>query len=127
MVRMTDDQVEEWRAQVQAEWGLFTAAEAARRAGSRGHSPTAAVRQWVKTRKVFPLRTASGLEVYAGFCFGPDGRPLPIVGEVVKAMADRLSGWELAGWWLTPNSTLGGRRPVDALDQPDELRAAVGR
>lgn len=125
MKSMSDDQVQEWRAQIEAEFGLFSAAEAARRAGSRGHSPTAAVRQWVKARKVFPLRSASGLEVYAGFCFGPDGRPVPIVGEVVKAMTGRLSGWELAGWFVTPNPVLDGRRPVDALDQPDEVRAAA--
>lgn len=122
---MTDDQVQEWRAQIEAEFGLLSAAEAARRAGSRGHSRTAAVRQWVKADKIFPLRSAAGLDVYAGFCFGPDGRPLPVVGDVVKAMAGRLSGWDLAGWFVTPNPALGGRRPVDALDQPDELRAAA--
>lgn len=125
MVLMTDDQIQTWRAQIETEFGLFSAAEAARRAGSRGHSPVAAVRQWVKASKVVPVTTAAGLEAFPGFCFGPDGRPDPAITPVVKAFAGRLAGWELAGWFLTPNAALDGSRPVDRLDQPDALRAAA--
>jgi hypothetical protein len=122
---MPDDQIPRWRAETEADFGLFSAAEAARRAGSRGHSRSAAVRRWVETGKVFSVSSAAGLEVYPGFCFGADGRPHPAVAAVVKAFGGRLNGWELAGWFLTPNPLLVGRRPVDCFDQPDALLAAA--
>jgi hypothetical protein len=79
----------------------------------------------VETGKVFAVPSAAGLEVFPGFCFGPEGRPHQAVAPVLKAFGGRLSGWELAGWFLTPHPVLGGRRPVDCFEQPEGLLAAV--
>jgi hypothetical protein len=127
MEAMSEDPVQRWRTQIESEFGLYSAAEAARRAGSRGHSRTAAVHRWVEAGKVFAVTSTAGLDAYAGFCFGEDGRPVPGIGAVIKAFAGRVSGWDLAGWFLTPNAALGDRRPVDCLDDIDGLRAATSR
>jgi hypothetical protein len=117
---------EEARVVVTAEHGVLSAAEAARRAGSRGHSRTVAVRRWQQTGKVFAVAVA-GLDHYPGFCFGPDGRPRPALAGVLAAFAGRLEGWELAGWFVTPNGQLGGLRPVDVLDDDPAAVAAAAR
>ncbi len=125
MVSMPDDPTPTWRSQIETEFGLYSAAETARRAGSRGHSRTHAVHQWVKAGKVFAVTSTAGLEAFPGFCFGADGRPRPGIAAVVKAFGDRVTGWELAGWFLTPSPALDGHRPVDRLDDIEDLRAAA--
>jgi hypothetical protein len=112
---------------VTTEFGVHSAAEAARRAGSRGHSRTLAVRRWQQTRKVFAVPVA-GIDHYPGFCFGADGRPRPVIGEVLAAVGDRLAGWALAAWFVRPEPGLAGRRPVDLLDEdPAAVVEAAGR
>lgn len=117
---------DEAQAMVTAEHGVLSPAEVARRAGSRGHSRTLAVRRWQQTGKVFAVPVA-GLEHYPGFCFGADGRPRPVLAEVVASFAGRLEGWDLAAWFVTPNGHLAGRRPVDALDDDPAAVAAAAR
>lgn len=112
------------------EFGLLSAAEVARRAGSRGHSRTLAVRRWQQGRKVFAVPVA-GLDHYPGFCFGADGRPRPVIGEVLATLDGKLSGWALAAWFVSTAPGLAAR-PVDLLDSDPsrvlaEARRAVGR
>ena len=117
---------DEAQAIVTAEHGVLSAAEVARRAGSRGHSRTVAVRRWQQTGKVFAVPVA-GLDHYPGFCFGSDGRPRPVIAEVLAAFVGRPQGWDLAAWFVTPNGHLGGARPVDALDDDPGAVAGAAR
>ncbi|MCU4185640.1 hypothetical protein K6U06_14830 [Acidiferrimicrobium sp. IK] len=120
-----DDRTAEWRAELERDFGLYSTGDVARRAGSRGHSPATAVKRWAAAGKIFAVASAAGVDVYPGFCFDVNGRPHPAIAAVVKASAGRLTGWSLAGWFVTPNSRLGGARPVDHLEQVDALAAAA--
>jgi hypothetical protein len=109
---------------VAAEFGVWSAAEAGRRIGSRGHSPTAAIRRWAAQGNLLTVPVA-GLDHYPGFAFGADGRPRPVLGRVAAALPGR-TGWALVAWLVSPQDVLGGARPVDLLDvQPDAVVAAA--
>ncbi|HET9690823.1 MAG TPA: hypothetical protein VFP61_06700 [Acidimicrobiales bacterium] len=114
----------EVRARVAAEFGVWSAAEAGRRIGSRGHSPTAVVRRWAAQGKLLAVPVA-GLDHYPAFTFGADGRPRPVV---ARLLGTGRSGWELVAWLVEPSAALAGARPVDLLDSaPDAVVAAAGR
>ena len=56
----------------------------------------------------------------------PGGNPIPVIADILAALADRLDPWSLALWFTGDNSRLGGLRRVDALnsDPPAVLAAA---
>jgi hypothetical protein len=118
MEAMSEDLVQRWRTQIESEFGLYSAAEAARRAGSRGHSRTAAVHRWVEAGKVFAVTSTAGLDAYAGFCFGEDGRPVPGIGAVIKAFAGRVSGWDLARGLPRRHRRIASRNVAMSSDPP---------
>ena len=61
-----------------------------------------------------------------GFCFDADGRPRAVIVAVRKAIGDRLTGWALAAWLVSPCPDLDGARPVDLLeDSPDRVVTAA--
>ena len=103
------------KAALTAEFGVFSPGEVARRAGSKGHSPTLAVKRWQTANKIFAVPVA-GSDHFLGFCFEDSGRPRQGIASVLKAVGGRLAGWPLAAWFATPNEHLGGGRPADRLD-----------
>jgi hypothetical protein len=112
------------RAAVAAEFGVWSAAEAGRRIGSRGHSPAAAIRRWAAQGKLLTVPVA-GLDHYPGFAFGLDGRPRSVLVRVASAVPER-TGWALVAWLVSPQDALGGARPVDLLEtNPDAVVAAA--
>jgi hypothetical protein len=112
------------RTAVAAEFGVWSAAEAGRRIGSRGHSPTAVIRRWAAQGNLLTVPLA-GIDHYPGFAFGPDGRPRPVLRRVAAALPGR-TGWALVTWLVSPQDALGGARPVDLLDtDPDAVVAAA--
>jgi hypothetical protein len=118
------DVSEATRAALIAEFGVFSPGEAARRAGSKGHSPTLAVKRWQAANKIFAVPVA-GSDHFLGFCFDSSGRPRPAIGSILRSVAGRSSGWDLAMWFAAPNERLGGVRPVDALDGDGQRLAAA--
>jgi hypothetical protein len=124
MLVLMSDAEADLRAAVAAEFGLWSAAEAGRRIGSRGHSPSAAIRRWSAQGNLWMVPVA-GLDHYPGFAFGPDGRPRPVLRRVASALPGR-TGWALVAWLVSPQEALGGARPVDLLDtDPDAVVAAA--
>jgi hypothetical protein len=112
------------RTAVATEFGVWSAAEAGRRIGSRGHSPAAAIRRWAAQGKLVTVPVA-GLDHYPGFAFGLDGRPRPVLVRIAASLPG-LSGWTLVAWLVSPQDALGGARPVDLLDaDPDAVVAAA--
>ena len=116
------------RAAILREFGYFTRGQLA--AASSAKVPTTMVDNWRKRGKVFsvPLpdvgpRTA---EVYPGFQFR-EGKPLPVIEQVIAALDGRRAGWSLAHWFAGGNGMLeGSARPVDLLARaPDAVVAAA--
>jgi hypothetical protein len=80
----------------------------------------------VSRRQLFTVPLAGG-ERFPGFQFAADGAPLPAITAVLVAVEGRVGGWELALWFVSGNDVLAGRRPVDVLDDPGPVAAAVRR
>lgn len=108
------------RGELAREFGLLSGADVAELTDSAAPRASAVASSWTAEGKVFTAG-AAGDPRFPGFQFGDDGRPLPVIAEVLTALGGRLSGWELALWFTGGNGWLGGSRPVDVLDSAPEL------
>lgn len=89
--------------------------------GSKNRSATAS--RWKAARQIFGVRHA-GREVYPAFQF-KDRAPRPVIGQVLDALPGDMGSWQIAFWFAGANGWLGGARPMDRLDHPDEVVAAA--
>ena len=106
------------------EFGLLSSAEVARRAGSSATNAAALASRWRGLGQVFAV-DVEGSARFPGFQFDADGRPLPVVADVVAALGSVFTGWELALWFTGGSASLEGVRPVDAMTGTSEDVAAV--
>ena len=98
-----------------------------RRAGRLARANRAALaNRWRAEQRVLAVPMGDEL-LYPGFQFTAEGKPHPAVGAALAELrADpRLSDWQAALWFAGSNGWLGGRRPIDLLD--DEPDAVVKR
>ncbi len=67
-----------------------------------------------------------GQERYPSFQFGADGEPLPVIRDVLAILPDTMTPWQIAFWFVSSNSWLGGPAPRDHLDDAAAIIAAAG-
>lgn len=105
------------RAELLAEFGAL-AGEDIGEQHSRARNRHALAARWRKERRVFGVMH-QGRTLYPGFQFDrTSGALRPAIRDVLAALpTERMSDWEVALWWTAANGWLGGRRPVDLLDQ----------
>jgi len=79
-------------------------------------NPSSQPNKWKRAGKIFALRHEGvdyfpiyGLDPAQGF------RPLSALESVVSTFATMKDGWEMAFWFASPNTFLGGKRPKEAL------------
>ena len=96
---------------------------------SRARNRHALAARWRKEGRMFGV-PYHGRMVYPAFQFdATSGELRPAVKAVLSALpVGRMSQWEVALWWTAANGWLGGRRPVDLLDDdPETIVGAAGR
>lgn len=93
--------------------------------GSRAKNKSALAARWRAEGKVFALEYAGRL-VYPAFQFDAQGRPRPIIADVLATLGKGVGPWQVALWFTSPNGWLDDARPIDRLaDAGDSvLRAA---
>lgn len=64
--------------------------------------------------RVFAVRI-DGSEWVPGFELDQQGKPLPVIAEVLELLGALRSPWQLALWFTGANGWLHGMRPVDLL------------
>lgn len=107
------------------EFGLLTSADVAEINQSQAENRSALASRWKGEGRIFAVRHG-GRDYFPGFQFAGDGKPRPVVAEVLGALGgDR--GWETALWFLAANGYLDDRRPVDLLDGDPEAVAEAAR
>ena len=119
----------EARTALLEEFGALRSHQVADLAGSRASNRAALANRWRAEQRVVAVPVGDEL-LYPGFQFSPEGRPHPVVGEALAALRSdpHTSDWQAALWFLSPTGWVGGRRPVDLLDEdPDAVVEAARR
>ena len=120
---MTTTEHDDARAALTEEFTLLTGDRVAGRAGYTGAAAMSPLSRWVRDGRIFAVPVGVGVR-YPDFQFSAVGGPRPGVAAIIEAAGGVVTGWDLALWFTTPNDELGGRRPVDLLDGPDQCLAA---
>src|SRR5690242_10429135 len=117
----------EARQELLSEFGVFDSEEVAQLAGSTAKNRSATVSRYLAAGQVFAIEHR-GSRYYPAFQFDADGRPRPVIAQVLLALQPYgLDGWEIALWFTTASGWLDDRRPVDLLDEdPAAVIAAAG-
>jgi hypothetical protein len=105
----------------------LTAAQVAEMAGFSTTNPSAQPNKWKKDGQVFAVRHR-GVDYFPGYALDPaaDYRPTKVLARVLAVFKRKKGEWDIAYWFASVNSFLGGRRPQDLiLDEPERLVAAA--
>jgi hypothetical protein len=115
----------EARATFLVEHENVTAPELARLTGSQSINPSARAHSWVKANRIFSVNDGTG-ERYPLFQLR-EGQPLPQLAEILPLLKRKLTNWQIALWFTSPNAWVGGwRRPIDVLtESPDVVIEAA--
>jgi Protein of unknown function (DUF2384) len=110
------------------EFGALRSHEVADLAGSHASNRAALANRWRAEKRLVAVPVADEL-LYPGFQLTPEGRPHPAIKEALDWLlsAPYTSDWQAALWFVTPTGWLGGRRPVDLLDEEPEAVAEAAR
>ncbi|WP_313806663.1 hypothetical protein [Sphingobium sp.] len=108
-----------------AEW--LSAAQLSEIAGFSGQNASAQPNKWKREGKIFALRR-NGSDYYPGYGLDADAsyRPVKQLAPILKLFGDALEDWDIAIWFASANSFLGGVAPKDLLaSAPDRVLAAA--
>ena len=111
----------EARTALLREFGALRSGDVAELAGSRAQNRAALANRWRSEDRVLAVPVGDEL-LYPGFQFTSEGRPHTTVARALRALrsAPGLTDWQAALWFASPTGWLGGRRPVDLLDEDPE-------
>lgn len=114
----------EARTTMLEEFGLLSSGDVAEISGSAAKNRAALASRWKSEGRIFSV-IQRGASYYPGFQFDSDGRPRPLVAQILEILGTD-AGWETALWFVASNGYLEGRRPVDLMDEaPDQVLAAA--
>jgi hypothetical protein len=117
----------EARATLLSEFGALTSAQVAELAGSEAKNTSALAGRWRREGRVIAV-DHHGSIYYPGFQFDAEGRPKPVIADILPHLAaPSMTPWQRALWFTTANGWLSGRRPVDVLDDEPEVVVAAAR
>jgi hypothetical protein len=117
------------RNELLQEFGALRSQDVADLAGSRASNRAALANRWRAENRVVAVPVRDEL-LYPGFQFTDEGRPHPAVAAALGWLRSdpHTSDWQAALWFAIPTTWLGGRRPVDVLDDdPDAVVQAARR
>jgi hypothetical protein len=90
-----------------------------------------AVHERAKRGTLLALRGGDGQPRFPAFQFGPTGKPLPALGEILDVLRPvAASPYTIASWFVTEDAELEGKTPAEWLREgrdPDHALRAAGR
>ncbi|HEX3529544.1 MAG TPA: hypothetical protein VH988_20990 [Thermoanaerobaculia bacterium] len=103
------------REELFKEFGAYTSAEVADLAGSKASNKAALANRWKQEGRIFSV-THHGATYFPAFQFDDQGRPRPVLAQVIASLGSKSTEWELALWFMGNTGWLDGKRPVDLLE-----------
>jgi hypothetical protein len=77
------------------------------------------IEEWKQESKIFSL-VHEGVELIPEYILGLDGNPKPVVQGVLRLFDGKKSSLAIAIWFMSVNSWLRGKTPIDCLDTSQE-------
>lgn len=75
-----------------------------------------AVSDFARRRRLLALPSGDGRVRYPAWQFGPNGRPFPVMADVLGVFAAaEVDPHTVASWWVTPKPGLGNATPAEWL------------
>jgi hypothetical protein len=112
----------EWRTQFLSEYECWTSAQVAKETTSTAKNRSAIASRWLAEGRIISVRF-KGKTWFPIFQFH-NGSPIPAVSQVIKASPKHTTGWDFAFFFSTPNSFIGGRKPLELLKgEPEALES----
>jgi hypothetical protein len=103
----------------------LTAAQIAGLAGFSLSNPSAQPNKWKREGAIFALRH-HGVDYFPAYGLDAAYRPLKAMAPVLARFAETKDSWGLAYWFMSVNSFLGGKRPLELLGSaPEQVLAAA--
>jgi len=96
-----------------ATYPTLTSAEVAELSGSSARNKSALASRWKQEGKVFAVSDQS-TDRYPLFQFGSDGKPLPVMEEILRLFAGE-NGWTIALWFAASTDWLSEDSPADRV------------
>ena len=100
-----------------ARW--LTAQQIAANAVFSTSNPSSQPSKWEKAGLIFAIFD-EGRDLFPAYGLGEDGRPLPVMKEVLTVFAGRRQPLSIAGWFAAANSWLNGKTPMEMLAEQGE-------
>jgi len=109
---------------IEAEFGMLTSAQAGEAMGSRSKATRNLALNAQRQGVLLGVRRGR-YTLYPGFQFDAQG-VRKVIADLI-AVGNRYGRTEagLIQWLMSPTTYLGGKRPVDIIDEPDQLLAAA--
>ncbi|MEP9404341.1 hypothetical protein [Sphingomonas sp. VNH70] len=102
-----------------------TSTQVASLAGHTAKNRHQTAARWKSQRRVFAV-PYQGQDWFPAFQFDDDGKPLAVIREVLAKLPAGRTPWQIAFWFVSSNSWLGGPAPRDMLDDVAALIEAAG-
>jgi hypothetical protein len=117
-----------FRASFLEQYPVLTSAALAELAGSTARNRAATANRWKAQGRIFSV-THEGADLFPAFQFDAQGAPHPVIKTLLSVFEGHRKGWEVAAWFVHPNSALPrAAKPVELLDAaPEQLIEAAKR
>jgi hypothetical protein len=102
----------------------LTSAEVAARAGHEAKNRHQTAARWKAQARVFAV-PYQGQDRFPAFQFDADGKPLPLIKQVLEVLPANRTPWQTAFWFVSSNSWLGGPAPQERLDDAAAILEAA--
>lgn len=102
-----------------AEW--INAAQLSQLAGFVGRNASAQPNKWKREGRIFAIRH-QGADLFPDYALDAEKqfRPIDQLAPILQAFGEQLDGWDVAIWFASASSFLGGARPKDLLTSAPE-------
>lgn len=107
------------RAEFAEEFPLLDSTAVHQRSGHTSKNVAQTAASWKRTKKIFSV-PIQGREGFPAFQFDEDGKPYPLLAQVLKALPKDMTPWQIAFWLVAPKNALNGGIPIDLIRAGDE-------
>lgn len=103
----------------------LTAQQVSDNAGYKGENSSVLPKMWKKEGQIFAI-SVEGRDLFPAYGLGVEGKPLPQMKEILAILATHKKALTIASWFISANSWLGSKTPMDELaERPlDVIKAA---